>query len=117
MEHIEGHPYAFLDADNNVINIAVFDVHDQDLVVAIAHSQNAMNFVSCCEFGRAYIGGKFDGSKFIPTAPHHNWIWDGNEWVPPTPKPDDGLDYWWNQETTTWEVIPNVLPEELEQGN
>jgi hypothetical protein len=39
-----------------------------------------------------------------PTQPFASWTWDSSnlEWVSPTPYPDDGKLYDWDEDTTSW---------------
>ena len=56
----------------------------------------------------ASVGGTYDSDvdEFIPPSPYPSWSWDGNGWLPPTPYPDDGKDYRWDEDTTSWvEVV------------
>ena len=39
-----------------------------------------------------------------PAQPFSSWTWDGEKWNPPVPYPDDGNDYTWDEETTSWVV-------------
>jgi hypothetical protein len=50
-------------------------------------------------------------SIFIHPSPHASWVLDENtEWQPPTPKPNDGKKYRWNEDTVSWEEIVYVQP-------
>ena len=41
---------------------------------------------------------------FIEPQPFNSWALDENfNWQPPTPYPTDGNNYYWNEETTSWE--------------
>ena len=55
----------------------------------------------------ANIGYKYDETRdaFIPPKVYNSWSLNENTclWEPPTPKPDDGKVYKWNEETTSWE--------------
>jgi len=57
----------------------------------------------------AGIGYKYDSQydAFIPPKPYASWIFNEDDlnWVPPTPYPDDGGVYSWNEETTSWDSI------------
>ena len=48
-----------------------------------------------------------DRDAFIPKKPYTSWVL--NEltcrWEAPTSMPDDGKDYKWNEETTSWDEI------------
>jgi hypothetical protein len=39
---------------------------------------------------------------FIGPSPYLSWVLDGVSWVAPTPRPDDGLVYGWDELTTSW---------------
>ena len=54
----------------------------------------------------AGIGFKYEKTKdiFIAPQPHPSWTLDDDcTWQPPTPFPDDGEAYYWNEATTSWE--------------
>ena len=54
----------------------------------------------------AGIGYTYDAQRdaFIPPKPFNSWLLDENTclWNPPTPAPNDGKMYSWNEETTSW---------------
>ena len=52
----------------------------------------------------ASVGGTYnpDADEFIPPSPYPAWSWDGGTWLPPTPSPDDGKEYRWDEDTTSW---------------
>ena len=51
----------------------------------------------------AGIGHTWDGTGFAAPQPYGSWSLDGNYmWEPPTPMPDDGNLYLWDEETTSW---------------
>lgn len=41
---------------------------------------------------------------FIPPKPFESWVLEESTclWVPPIPVPDDGYDYWWNEDLGDW---------------
>ena len=44
-----------------------------------------------------------DADAFYGPQPHTSWSLDENfVWQPPTPMPDDGNDYYWDEDTTSW---------------
>jgi hypothetical protein len=57
----------------------------------------------------AGIGYTYDAQKdaFIPPKPFASWTLNEISclWEPPTPMPDDGNRYEWNESTTSWDVI------------
>jgi hypothetical protein len=60
----------------------------------------------------AGIGFTYDKTldAFIPPKPYDSWVLNEETclWEAPTPRPDDGKDYRWDEETTSWvEVTDN----------
>jgi hypothetical protein len=57
----------------------------------------------------AGIGFTYDAGRdaFIPPKPYDSWLLDEEtcQWKAPTPYPDDGLMYTWNEETTSWDLF------------
>jgi hypothetical protein len=60
----------------------------------------------------AGIGYTYDKDRdaFIPKQPFNSWTLneDTCNWEAPSARPDDGKDYEWNEETTSWDEV--VLP-------
>tara|TARA_R110000868_G_scaffold40267_3_gene139154 strand:+ start:225 stop:599 length:375 start_codon:yes stop_codon:yes gene_type:complete len=54
----------------------------------------------------AGIGYTYDHQKdaFIPPKPYESWVLNNNNcvWEPPTPCPNDGKAYTWDEPTTSW---------------
>lgn len=88
------------------------------------------NFVECSYnqrigkvfpgIGYYYIEKSFNSKikhrkVFIPPRPYMSWKFSEEMWcwIPPVPKPDDGIDYVWNERTKNWiqsiKTI-NILP-------
>ena len=57
----------------------------------------------------ATVGGTYDKDRdaFISVKPHASWILDEVTctWIPPTPFPNDGNSYMWNEESCVWEQV------------
>jgi len=57
----------------------------------------------------AGLGYLYDKTRdaFIPTKPFNSWVLneDTCKWRAPSPPPDDGLRYYWNEATLTWETV------------
>jgi hypothetical protein len=108
MSHLEFHPHAFVDDNNIVINVSVFDesAHNTEFINEISLIVNATQAICCCTYGMANIGDTWNGVKFIPVKPFASWIWNDklNVWETPIPEPKDGL-YYWNEETTSWILV------------
>ena len=56
----------------------------------------------------AGIGFTYDSARdaFIPPKPYPSWNLDEQtcQWQPPTPMPNDGKIYVWDEPTTSWKV-------------
>ena len=54
----------------------------------------------------ASIGGTYDVTKdaFIPPKIFESWILNEDKciWEPPTPEPNDGKDYYWDESLRSW---------------
>ena len=57
----------------------------------------------------AGIGYTYDYARdaFIPPQPFDSWILNSNtcQWDAPVEYPDDGKEYIWNEDTTSWDEI------------
>jgi hypothetical protein len=57
----------------------------------------------------AGIGYTYDAQKdaFIPPKPFNSWVLDETSclWEAPTPYPNDGERYTWNETTTSWDQV------------
>lgn len=57
----------------------------------------------------AGIGYTYDAAldAFVPPKPFFSWFLDTNtcQWKPPSPRPNDGKYYVWNEETQTWDFV------------
>lgn len=52
---------------------------------------------------------QFDAGK--TARPHASWIWNGEMWVAPVTRPDDGNYYNWNEESLSWiQIADDVMP-------
>ncbi len=57
----------------------------------------------------ATIGGTYDSTRdaFIEPKPYPSWIIDETscQWNPPVEYPDDGENYNWDEDTTSWMLV------------
>jgi len=57
----------------------------------------------------AGIGFTYDRERdaFIPPKPYDSWVLNEETclWEAPVPRPDDGKDYEWDEETTSWVLV------------
>ena len=61
-------------------------------------------------FRKQYAGKGYTYDKandvFISPKPYASWTLDASfDWQPPTPMPDDGKKYNWNEETEAWDEM------------
>lgn len=61
----------------------------------------------------ASVGYSYDPDldAFIPPKPYESWVLDGAtcNWQAPTPYPDDGQPYQYEEPTTSWVKIPEKI--------
>lgn len=74
----------------------------ENVVVITADHDLADGEVEYTDANPAGIGWTYDGTGFIPPQPYPSWILNGYLWQAPVAKPDDGEDYWWNEEDRSW---------------
>ena len=55
----------------------------------------------------AGIGYGYDGIGFFAPKPYESWTFNSTTylWEPPTPAPDDGEMYKWNESSQTWDKV------------
>lgn len=56
----------------------------------------------------AGIGYTWDGTGFAAPQPYASWILNTESylWEAPTPMPNDGKTYTWDEDTTSWVELP-----------
>ena len=63
-------------------------------------------------YNAASVGGAYDPDRdaFIPPKNYDSWVLDGDTclWVAPTPYPEDGEPYEWNEGTQSWDPVSEV---------
>ena len=119
--------FAKLDQSNNVIDIVV--VHNNELLDTndIEQEQKGIDFCINWSGGHslwkqtsynnnfrknyAWVGGTYDPEldAFIKPKPYASWVLNVEtcQWQSPTPMPDDGKAYGWNELTLSWvEITP-----------
>ena len=109
MEHLEHHQHAFLDENNIVINVVVFEesAHDSSLLNDIQSVLGAVKIICCCTVGQiAGIGFTYDATRdaFIAPQPYNSWTLDEAtcSWQPPTSYPTNGKIYYWSEDDLSW---------------
>jgi hypothetical protein len=115
--------YAFLDANNIVTEVIVGKDENEDGILWELHygafrnqvckrtSYNTIGGVHTSggtPYRKNYagIGYTYDESRdaFIPPKPFNSWVLNETTclWDAPTPMPEDGKPYRWDEDTTSW---------------
>ena len=115
--------FAQLDGDTvtQIIVVANEDTADEDgnevEAIGVAFCKNLLGgtWVQTSynnNFRKQYAGIGYtydsDADVFIDPQPFPSWSLDENyDWQPPTPYPDDGDFYGWDEENQTWKRLEN----------
>jgi hypothetical protein len=89
--------------ENTITNIIIAENKD------IAESVVQKTCIECTEsLGYAQVGGTYDpiANKFIGIKPFESWNFNTETWTwnSPVAYPTDGLNYYWNEDLTSWEL-------------
>ena len=110
--------YAYLDENNIVVAVTVgkdetelIDGLDTETYYAqgTPYTVKRTSYNNNIRKQYAGIGFYFDAINdvFIALSPYPSWSLDQNfDWQPPTPKPEDGKLYAWDEEALSWNEIP-----------
>jgi len=118
--------FAELDSNSQVLRVIVVD--NRDTADANGQEDESIGIAFCRKlFGGTWrqtsyngnfrknyagIGYTFDAGRdaFIPPKPFNSWVLNEStcQWAAPTPMPTDGQMYRWDEDTTSWVVIPNA---------
>lgn len=116
--------FAEIDSNNTVLRVIV--VHNNECMDESGNESEEVGAAFCHNtFGGTWVKTSFNGSirkhfaglgytydavrdVFIPRKDFASWVFDEVKcvWVPPTPMPDDGKPYVWNEETVSWKEVP-----------
>lgn len=50
-----------------------------------------------------------------PAQPHTGWVWDGIKWSAPTPAPEDGKYYNWDDSSQSWKAVTPSWADDYKQ--
>jgi len=76
-----------------------------NVIVITADHDLADSEIEYTDANPAGIGWTYDGTGFIPPQPYPSWVLNNYVWEAPITAPDDGNDYWWDEENTTWQPV------------
>jgi hypothetical protein len=116
--------FAELDENNTVLRVIVVDNEDtadeegnEIEAIGIAFAENLLggtwiqtSYNDNIRKQYAGIGWTYDPDVdiFISPQPYRSWSLDENhDWQPPTPMPDDGKQYIWDEDSLSWLEIPD----------
>ena len=115
--------FAELASDNTVKRVIV--VNNSELIDAHGNEQEHLGVSFCVSlFGGSWVqtsynssfrknfaaaGYSYDSTRnaFIPPKPNPSWLLNEEtcQWEAPTPMPDDGNQYYWREQTLSWELV------------
>jgi len=106
--------YAFLDK-NNIVTEVIPGRHEWEEVDGITDWEQAYGEIRGQVCKRTSYNSKIRGTYagigylyneeediFITPQPYPSWTRSGSFWQPPTPRPEDGNLYIWDEETLSW---------------
>jgi len=76
----------------------------QNVIVISADHVLADNEIEYTADQPAGIGWEYDGTGFIPPQPFPSWQLVHYRWQPPVAMPDDDQAYYWDEDTTSWQL-------------
>ena len=103
--------WAELDENNLVIRVLVGDNNDSNgdegyqwLIDNLGGTWIKTSYNSKIRGTYAGIGYSYNEEEdiFITPQPYSSWIRSGSFWQAPTPMPEDGKLYTWDEETLSW---------------
>lgn len=124
----------FAELDNNMVT-ALVAVNEEDCLDdnELFSEQVGANYLRQVYRDATFIETRHDGSIrkkyaaigdtysndadlfYNPVAPYPSWTLDNNfDWQPPTPMPDDGNLYYWNEDSLGWVPVPFEEPDPQE---
>jgi hypothetical protein len=99
--------YAKINLENTVVDILVFE---ETPALSLPEGWKLIEYVNdgSIRSNPAVINGKYDSVRdiFINIQDYPSWTLNENtgRWEPPTPYPNDGNFYQWNEETQSWDA-------------
>ena len=118
--------FAELDQNNVVLRVIVVDNKDTSTpngtekeYIGAAHCEKLFGgrWIQTSynsKFRKRYAGTGMtyheDIDAFVPPKPFSSWTLNSTtaDWEAPVPMPDDGKLYNWNEETQSWDLIPEI---------
>jgi len=97
--------YAFI-KNGLVVNVVVFDNPSEQVLDSFIEQFN-LDEIILANYNSA-VGGSYDGVRFWLPQPYLSWVKneETNQWDPPIPYPTDIENYIWDENTTSWLLLP-----------
>ena len=116
--------YAFLD-ENNIVTEVITGRNEDEVVDGVSdweayygdfRGQKCVRTSYNSNIRKQYagVGYAYDETAdvFIAPSPFPSWVLNSNhDWEAPTPRPNDGNMYLWDEENLVWKIGPQLLPE------
>lgn len=111
--------YAFID-ENNIVTEVIVGRHEYETVDGISDWETyygefrgqrcvRTSYNGNIRKNYAGIGYTYDDAldAFIPPQPFPSWVLNETTclWDAPAPYPDDGLDYYWDEDSLSWVAV------------
>jgi hypothetical protein len=117
--HFENHPYAFLNENNEVVSLYLFEeCENEDLLShTLENIEEAKEYVSLCnnsKYDGSYAvsaGMKYENEMFYGQAPYSSWIksdespiWEAPIALPQDTHDEDGneIEWLWDEDHKCW---------------
>ena len=118
--------YAFLD-ENNIVTEVITGRNEDEVVDGVSdwetyygefRGQRCVRTSYNSNIRKQYagVGYSYDelADVFICPNPFPSWTLNSeHNWEAPTPRPEDGNMYIWDEENLAWEMVPNVVSEDI----
>lgn len=106
--------YAILDLNNKeVVNVIVSHSKEQAESISGRTAIPTANTGEQLNSEKPGIGWTLEDDGWRPPSPFRSWIWDGEEWQAPYPKPvevNNGFYVQWNEDLEIWQEIEIPQP-------
>lgn len=99
-------------------DLTVFDLNGKAITTILINDEDQNNEVILNTF-KEHLGGASykineDGEYYLPGStekyfvnkPYDSWIWyvEGHTWKAPTEHPNDGREWYWDEDSVSWKV-------------
>lgn len=108
--------YAIYDKNNIVVNVIVAETPElaEEISGLNAIETNGQPWIGWVlldgvwtpPYEDPWIDARIIDGVWVQAPPYESWEWDGNQWLPPVPYPQEtGLFYQWDEPTLSWIMV------------